>query len=85
MGQNKTARQVTLFGRTEGASSSYWICKELANSEQFHVQALGASMPRPDILDVTIMKELTEDELLDMKIISDKELRVKCVVDYSSK
>jgi hypothetical protein len=59
--------------------------QSVATSEQFHVQSLGVSMPRPDTLDVTVTKELNTDEPLDLKIISDKELRVKCVVDRSSK
>jgi hypothetical protein len=41
-------------------------------------------MPRPDALDVTVTKELKAGEQLDMKIISDEDLRVKCVVERSS-
>jgi len=59
--------------------------KSVATSEQFRVQALGTLMPRPDTLDVTVAKDLNAGELLDMKIISDEESRVKCVVDRSSK
>jgi hypothetical protein len=40
-------------------------------------------MPRPDALDVTMTKDLKESETLDMKIVSDEDLRVKCVVDRS--
>jgi hypothetical protein len=58
--------------------------KSVATSNQFQVQALGVAMPRPDALDVTVSKELKAGELLDMKIISDEELRVKCAVDRSS-
>jgi hypothetical protein len=57
--------------------------KSLATSEQFSVQSLGTVMPRPDALDVTVTKELKKCELLDMKIVSDEELRVRCVVDRS--
>jgi hypothetical protein len=57
--------------------------KSVATSEQFNVQALGRAMPRPDALDVTVTKQLKTSEPLEMKIISDEELRVKCVVDRS--
>ena len=59
--------------------------KSVATSEQFQVQALGVSMPRPDALEVTITTQLKADELLDMRIISDKEIRVKCVMDRCSR
>jgi len=58
--------------------------KSVATSEQFSVQSLGTVMPRPYALDVTVAKNLKMGEPLDMKIISDEELRVKCVVDRSS-
>jgi hypothetical protein len=57
--------------------------KSVATSGQFSVQALGTVMPRPDALDVTMTKDLKESETLDMKIVSDEDLRVKCVVDRS--
>lgn len=53
--------------------------KSVANSDAFRVQALGISMPRPDALDITITKDLGEGQQVDLKIISDTELRVKCV------
>jgi hypothetical protein len=53
--------------------------KSVAASESFQVQALGKVMPRPDALDVTLTESLKVDESLEMKIISDKELRVRCV------
>jgi len=61
------------------------IAKSVATSEHYTVEALGHVMPRPDALDVTVTKERKADEALEVKIISDEELRVKCVVDRSSK
>ena len=58
--------------------------KSVAASAYFSVQSLGTLMPRPDQLDVTITKDVKAGELLDMKIISDEESTVKCVVDRSS-
>jgi hypothetical protein len=53
--------------------------RSVANSEYFRVQALGAPMPRPDVLDITTTKDLKVGEKVDLKIISDAELRVRCV------
>jgi hypothetical protein len=53
--------------------------RSVANSEYFKVQALGASMPRPDALDIAMTRDLKVGEQLGLKIISDTELKVKCV------
>jgi hypothetical protein len=59
--------------------------RKIATSEFYQVQALGKLMPRPDALDVSIAKDLKVGEQLEMKIVSDKELRVKCVEDRAAK
>lgn len=53
--------------------------RSVAKSEYFKVQALGASMPRPDVLDITMTRDLRVGEQVDLKIISDAELKAKCV------
>ena len=53
--------------------------RSVANSDYFTVKALGAAMPRPDALDVKLTKDLKAGEQIDLKIVSDGEIRVKCV------
>jgi hypothetical protein len=62
-----------LFVMLSGAARS------VANSEYFKVQALGTPMPKPDVLDVTLTKELKTGQQIDLKVISDAEIRVHCV------
>lgn len=59
--------------------------KSVATADYFQVQALGKVMPRPDALDVTLTRDLGVDESLQMKIISDTELKVRCIQGFPSR
>jgi hypothetical protein len=52
--------------------------------EGISAEEMGKVMPRPDMLKITVRKNLGTDSPLNLVLVSDEETQVRCVEDYSS-